>query len=132
MKSFTKSLITLATLALAFSAPALRAKDGGAEPAKQHPQHMGERISPAERADKMAKHLGLTDDQKQRILAILQEEATAGKALWDDKSLSKEDRRAKIKALRESDREKIAAVLTPEQKAKLEKEHHGKHGPEPK
>jgi len=80
----------------------------------------------------MAKHLDLTDAQKQSILAIFQSEMTAGKALWEDKSLSKEDRRTKMQALRKDGREKIAAILTPEQKAKFEKLHDGRHGPDAK
>ncbi len=135
MISLTKSIITLATLAFALSAPLANAQDGAApdhaKPRKEQ-RGGGERITPTERADRMAKHLGLTDVQKQSVLAILQSEETLGKALHDDKALSKYDRRAKMEAIRKDGREKIAALLTPEQQAKFAQAPGPKHGPEGK
>src|SRR5262249_44680806 len=74
---------------------------------KEHRQEWQER-----RLERMSEELNLTADQKAKI-----------KALFDDQ-------RAKMKALHEETRTKMMALLTPDQKAKLEKlrEEKGKKG----
>lgn len=71
--------------------------------------------------DKIAKELNLTDDQKTKMKAVLEEERTQMKALHQDTSLSKEERQAKMKEIRESTRSAIKQILTPEQLKKWEK-----------
>lgn len=78
----------------------------------------------------MTKNLGLTADQQQQVAAILKAQAEQGKALRDDTSLSKEQRREKMQAQGKATREKIRALLTPEQQAKLDAmPQRGRRGP---
>jgi Spy/CpxP family protein refolding chaperone len=75
-------------------------------------------------ADQIAKDLNLTDDQKTKVKAALKDQQTKMKALHDDKTLSKEDRRAKSKEIREATQAKMKEILTPEQLEKWQKMQH--------
>jgi Spy/CpxP family protein refolding chaperone len=73
--------------------------------------------------------VNLTADQKASVQRILEEQSEKVSALRSDQSLSREDRMAKSKSIREETHEKINALLTPEQKQALE-EHRKKAGEE--
>jgi Spy/CpxP family protein refolding chaperone len=82
--------------------------------------HHGQRMA------KIAQELGLTDSQKAQIKPILKDAKAQKQAIEADTKLTQADKQAKLKELRQKTREKIGAVLTPEQKAKwetLRKEH---------
>jgi Spy/CpxP family protein refolding chaperone len=66
----------------------------------------------------MTKALDLTPDQATKITEIFQDQAPAMKALHEDTSLNKDQKRAKMKELRDGMDSKISAVLTPEQNTK--------------
>jgi Spy/CpxP family protein refolding chaperone len=70
--------------------------------------------------------LNLTDDQKAKILPILQDTHTQSQSLRKDTSLSLEDRRAKMRELHEKSMTQIRGLLTAEQQAKMDemKKHH--------
>jgi len=70
------------------------------------------------RMQKVAMELGLTDEQKQRLQPILREEWTKLKALRDDQSLTRLEKRKKLQAMREELLPQLKGVLTPEQLAK--------------
>ena len=74
----------------------------------------------AERLQHLAETLGLTDDQKAKIGAIFKEEFEKSRAMMEDASLAPEDRRAKMRELREDSRTRARAVLTPEQQQKFD------------
>jgi Spy/CpxP family protein refolding chaperone len=83
----------------------------------------------------LAEQLNLTDEQKAAIGPILAAEANDVKAVIQDKSLSKEDRQAKIASIRENSSTEINKVLTPEQQAKwteLRKERQNRPRPRPR
>ena len=63
----------------------------------------------------LSEKLNLTDAQKAAIKPILATEANEIKAVHQDSSLSTEQKQAKIKEIRDNSREKINALLTPEQ-----------------
>ena len=63
----------------------------------------------------LSEKLNLTDEQKAAIKPILAAEANEIKAVHQDSSLSNEQKQAKIKEIRDNSREKINALLTPEQ-----------------
>jgi Spy/CpxP family protein refolding chaperone len=63
----------------------------------------------------LSEKLNLTDEQKAAIKPILATEANEIKAVHQDSSLSDEQKQAKIKEIRDNSREKINALLTPEQ-----------------
>jgi len=108
-------LLSLASVA-AVSQPAL-AK--GIHPAKAA-RHGGGKLA------KLAQSLGLTDEQKAQLKPILKSRHQQVKAIRQDTTLTPEEQRTRIKALRQSDRPQILAVLTPEQKVKLAQTRHGR------
>jgi Spy/CpxP family protein refolding chaperone len=84
-----------------------------------------------ERLQKMQANLGLTDEQSQKIQAIMTEQREAMKGVKSDTTLTADQKKEKMKAARADVDAKIAALLTPEQKAKweqLKKDRPGKGG----
>jgi len=67
------------------------------------------------RIDAMATQLNLTDDQKTKVTALLEQDAKQMRDLRADTSLSKEERRDKVTAMRKEHEQKLKAILTPEQ-----------------
>jgi periplasmic protein CpxP/Spy len=67
---------------------------------------------------KLSEKLNLTDAQKISIKTIFAGDANEIKAIRQDNSLSEEQKKAKIKEIREAADKKINAILTPEQQAK--------------
>ena len=116
MKS-SKLLVSILALTVVSVAPALRAIDASANPA---PAGLVEHKGPfAERLKQLADKLGLTDDQKAQLKPIVQDEAQAIKALWEDTSIDTAAKREQMGEILKAHREQIAAILTPEQQAKL-------------
>ena len=69
----------------------------------------------------MAQQLNLTDDQKAKVKTILDGQMQKMRELRDDTSLSPEDRRPKMQAIREETTAQMKAVLTPDQFEKWQK-----------
>lgn len=63
----------------------------------------------------LSEKLNLTDAQKAAIRPILATEVNEIRAVHQDNSLSAEQKQAKIKEIRDNNREKINALLTPDQ-----------------
>lgn len=74
----------------------------------------------AMRIQRMSQHLNLTEDQKSKITPILQSQMEQARSIRQDTSLTPDQRRAKMKELRESTRSQIEPILTPEQREKME------------
>ena len=119
-------IAALAAGSLLVWSPALRAGDtntppstppAGAPPAGQRPPGM--RGGPS--LDQLAQQLNLTDDQKAKVKPILEARDQKMRDLRGDTSLTPEDRRAKMKALRDDMVTQMKAVLTPEQFDKWQK-----------
>jgi Spy/CpxP family protein refolding chaperone len=89
----------------------------------------GPRGDMKDRGAKLAEELGLSDDQKAKVQEAMKEQGEQRKAISSDTALSKEDKQAKMKALRESMTEKMKTILTAEQFAKWEKMPRGPGGP---
>ena len=127
MKS-SKLLVSILALTVVSVAPALRAIDAPTNPA---PAGAAEHKGPlAERMKELADKLGLTDDQKAQLKPIIQDEAQAMMALKEDSSIDGAAKREKMMEIRKAHREQIAAILTPEQQAKL-KDVREQRGPAP-
>ena len=78
-------------------------------------------MNPERRLEMMQKELSLTADQTTAIKAVFEDERTKMEAARSaDASLSPEDRRAKMMAMRQDENTKIEAVLTSDQKTKYE------------
>jgi NAD(P)H-hydrate repair Nnr-like enzyme with NAD(P)H-hydrate dehydratase domain len=73
-----------------------------------------------ERKEKMGKELGLTADQKKQMKALKQDQRKQMNAVKDDTSLSQEQKAAKFKEIHKAGMEKRDAILTPEQREKLQ------------
>jgi periplasmic protein CpxP/Spy len=89
----------------------------------------GAMMSPQARLDHMAQALNLTDDQKNQIKPILEDESTQMQNLRQDTSLSQQDRFAKMREIHENTLSKIKPILNADQQAKLDAMGPGKgHG----
>jgi len=75
-------------------------------------------MNPERRLEMMQQQLNLTADQSTAIKAIFEDERAKMEAARA--STAPDDRRAKMMAMREEEKTKIEAVLTPEQKIKYE------------
>jgi len=73
-----------------------------------------------ERKEKMAKELGLTADQKKQLKALRQDQKKQIDAVRSDSSLSQEQKATKLKEIHKAGMEKRDAVLTPEQREKMQ------------
>ena len=65
--------------------------------------------------DRMAEQLNLTEDQKPKVQSIMKAQMDKMRGLRQDTSLTPEDRKAKMKAIREDSAAQMKAVLTAEQ-----------------
>ena len=74
-----------------------------------------------DRGAKMAEELGLNEDQKTKMGDVMKEFGPKMKAIFDDASLSKEDKMAKVKAINEERSAKIKEILTADQFEKWQK-----------
>jgi Spy/CpxP family protein refolding chaperone len=70
------------------------------------------------RLEMLVEKLNLTEAQTTAIKPIFTAEANDIKAVWQDNSLSKEQKQSKIFDIRKAANEKINTILTPEQQAK--------------
>lgn len=100
-------------------APCVRAGQGGDTPPGQIRGQGGqEKWSAGERLARMTEQLNLTEAQQARIKPILEEEGKQLKALRDDTSLTRDQKRDKFREISMATFANIDAVLTPEQQKK--------------
>lgn len=78
----------------------------------------------ADRLQRMSKELNLTDDQKDKLKPILQDEAQQMKSVRTDNSLTSQQKRKKARRIHKTFEPQIQAVLTPEQREKLQNMKH--------
>ena len=135
MKSY---ILTVAALALLSNITIAEEKPAGGpaggKPAgeRRGPGGEGRFGTPEERLKKMTEHLGLTQEQQEKIKAIFAKTADELKALRDKgrENLTEEDK-TKFRDAMKAQFEEIGNVLTPEQKEKMKKareEHGGRRG----
>jgi Spy/CpxP family protein refolding chaperone len=100
------------------------------------PQNGGQRMrgpmTPEDQLARMTKQLQLTDDQQAKMKPILEEQHKQMMDLRQDTSMSREDRFAKFREVRQKSLEtKMKAILTTEQQEKWQKiqeERRGRRG----
>jgi Spy/CpxP family protein refolding chaperone len=93
-------------------------------------QERGRRHDPEEHLAKLQEELDLTDPQVEQIRAIFTEQHAKFEQLRDDEG-DRESKHEAFRKLREETHERIAAVLTEEQRSRLEEihaEYHERHG----
>jgi len=115
MKIQFKHLLAACGAAL-LTLPSLNAQAGPDGPGGEGRREM----RPGQMGERMADELGLTEAQRTSLKALNQEELAAMKALRDDTSVAKEDKRAQLQELRKGYMEKRQALMTPEQRTKAE------------
>ena len=75
-----------------------------------------------QRVDRMNTALNLTADQKTKVTALFEDSQKKMRELRQDTSLSQEDRRDKMRSMREAEDKKLKEILTPDQWEKWQKE----------
>ena len=89
-------------------------------PAAPSPEHRHMKADRAEqRLKRLSKKLNLTDDQKEKIRPILQDEEKQVADMEADSTLTPQQKHKKTKEIRRSSRSQMDDILTPEQKEKL-------------
>lgn len=111
MKKSSSSLLAAAVLSVAFFLPSLQAQPQGGQ---RDPERL------RARAERVAEHLGLTEDQKARLKAVNEAHRAEVEKLRADESLTRKQAREKFAALREDAQQKRNAILTPEQRLKAD------------
>ena len=114
------SLTSLFLILAVAAVPALRAQDAAPADKTEQKRERGPGGGRGPNLEQIAQDLGLTADQKAKIGPILKDHAKQMQDIRKDESLSREDKMAKGKAVREDERKQIAAILTPEQLKKFE------------
>ena len=104
--------------------PALRAQDTSTVPAATSPtaavSPAGEHHHGGGQLEKLTKDLSLTPDQVEKIKPILEDRRAKMKALRDDTSVPAAQNKDKMKEIFESSNQQIKAILTPDQATKFE------------
>ncbi|HEX7422970.1 MAG TPA: hypothetical protein VF311_03650 [Terriglobales bacterium] len=67
----------------------------------------------------LGQQLNLTDDQKEKLKPILQDQHKQMKAVRDDTALTQDQKHENMKQIHESTHTQIQAILTPEQQEKF-------------
>ena len=132
-KSMSKYIIAAATAMFVIVQVSAFAKaEPNSPPAKNEPnatQAKTEQKSPAaadeirrhihERMQELGEKLNLTEEQKKSIRPIIEIEVKEIHSVRADESLTAEQKQEKIKAIRQSGKEQMSKMLTPEQQEKL-------------
>lgn len=85
------------------------------------PARTERRMTVQQRVDKMASELKLTDEQKTKITALLQDDAKKRKELRADTSGDRKERREKNRALMQEQTKQMKEILTADQFAQWQK-----------
>jgi Spy/CpxP family protein refolding chaperone len=85
-------------------------------------------MNPEAQLQHLTKHLDLTAEQQAQIKPILESRDQQAKQLWQDQSLSQQDRHSKMMAIHQDSNAKIEAVLNDTQKQKYEAMQERGHG----
>lgn len=119
MKAMRKVLLLVICLLGAAAFAQQNSPPGGGD----QPQPQGQRRgmpSVDDQIKMMTDRLNLTADQQAKIKPILENQRTQAQALMKDDSLSQDDKRAKMRSLRDSTNSKIRDVLTDAQKKQFD------------
>lgn len=106
---------------------ALYAQDNGAQPTPPQttsqpsgPSHRGHRMNPDRQLAHLTKALDLTSDQQAQIKPILVDRQQQMRSLFQDQTLSRQDKRAKAQSIQQDTQTKLEAALNDTQKQKFE------------
>jgi Spy/CpxP family protein refolding chaperone len=108
------------------AATAVYAQDNGAPPPDQQQGQAGGRghgrgmMDPNRQLEHLTNELSLSADQQSQIKPILVDREQKMQALWQNQSLSREDRRSQMMAIRQDADAKIQGALNDQQKQKYQ------------
>jgi len=102
-------LIACSTVVTAQDAPGADAKKGGRK-----------QFTVEQQLDRMTTQLNLTDEQKPKVKAVLEETSKKMREIMSDTSLDRDARREKMQPIREEQNKKMKAILTDEQYKKYQ------------
>lgn len=85
-------------------------------------------MNPDRQLEHMTKVLNLSADQQTQIKPILLGRQQKMQALWQDQTLSQQDRRSKAQAIRQDTKSRIEAVLNDQQKQQFDSMRRGPRG----
>jgi Spy/CpxP family protein refolding chaperone len=115
----------LAAALLLAGSVALAQDSDPAAPAQPGARYDQRRRDQAEdRLRRMSKELNLTEDQKEKLKPILEDEVQQMKTAQADTSLTSQQRRKKMRGIHKTFEPQVQAVLTPEQRDKLKSMKH--------
>jgi hypothetical protein len=104
--------------------PQSPAQDQVASPSGQQQgqwgHHRGRHMDPDRQLAHLTKTLNLSADQQSQIKPILLDRQQKMQALWQDQSLSRQDRRTKAIAIRQDTKTRLEAALNDQQKQQFE------------
>ena len=90
-----------------------------AGPRMERRQHGRRAMNPERVVQQLSRRLDLTTEQQALVKPLVEQQAAAVRAVVQDQSLTREQKREKIRPLLAQSREQLAAMLTPEQLEKL-------------
>lgn len=96
-------------------------------------RHGGQgRMNPDRQLERMTRELGLSTDQQAQIRPLLVDRQQKMMAVFQNQSLSQDERRQQMRSIGEASRAGIKALLTDDQKQKFEqmRQHRGHGGPD--
>lgn len=128
MKS-SKTLAVITVAALMALSPSLRAQTNTNNTTGR--RGMRGRMSIETQMTRLDERLKLTDEQKPKVKAVLEDQNKKMQELFGDSSVSREDRRTKMQSIREDSDKKLKEILTSDQYTKYqdyEKERRNRRG----
>ena len=123
MKMHKLSLVAaLALGSLMVCSTVTSAEDANANTNTNAPANRPRRGPPTveQRVERMTTQLKLTDEQKTKVTAVLEDSAKQMRELRNDKNLTRDEQREKFRAMRTETDSKLKQILTPEQWEKYE------------
>ena len=101
---------------------AVSAQDQGSQNDNRPPrQEMRQQQTPQVRAERLAKQLGLTDDEKTKVQALFEKQnADREKMRSEGTNLTREQMRTKMDEMRKGEETEMQKILTPEKFAKYQ------------
>ena len=115
MKKIVLFSLLIAGISVAASAQTDRVVKQDSSKMRMH-QQMGNMRQNQE----MMKDLNLTPDQSAKMKNVMEEMRPKMDALRDNTSLTPDEKRSQLKALRDEQKTKVDAILTPDQRTKME------------
>jgi periplasmic protein CpxP/Spy len=119
MKKIFCTFALTGLLSLGMAGSAALAQDNAAPQAAQE-GHGRRGMNPEMQLKHLTRELNLSAEQQTQIKPILESRDQQAQQLWQDQSMSREDRHAKMKAIQDDSKAKIEAALNDTQKQKYE------------